>query len=352
MARPTPDFHERAGLLGDLSPLLRQLGLVIDLRVEDVTLLAAAAWIQADLRIRGAQPDQPVQPRTSCQVVGQTFTVRSSTDDYDLGMLRLGDESRFVVLDLDPDATALKLEQYARQVPRLAAAAGNGDTVSTAPSTLRATGFWGGPREPRRPTARSPRRGCGEGRGAARRHLRASATGRGHPRVRLEVWDDVSQTWYSLHRRLLSVDITGAGRVLDAKPDIGFLQGAALTSSDSAANGPKYAHEVLAGWDGWSLSAPRPGKVVVHVNGDEQVLDKPPPDPAPVNPVASRTVVAPVSLPRLRYGRRYAFRAYAVDLAGNSRPHTVGGLPVARRGPEDDPAPGATRGPFRPRPNR
>jgi hypothetical protein len=38
--RPDPDFHERVGLLGDLSPLLRRLGLVIDLRVDDPAWLA------------------------------------------------------------------------------------------------------------------------------------------------------------------------------------------------------------------------------------------------------------------------------------------------------------------------
>ncbi|MEZ5289678.1 MAG: hypothetical protein R2745_01205 [Vicinamibacterales bacterium] len=323
--KPTPDFHERAGLLGDLSPLLRRLGLVIDLRVQDVSRLAGAAWIQAGLVMRGAQAPQTVSPRTSCQVVGQTFTVRSATDDYDLGMLCLGDESRFVVLDLDPDATALKLEQYARQMPRIVAAADNGDAMTTAPSTLRATGF---------AVARVDRAAQLHDRldGAASRDaallagtaapLRQEEISRG---VRLEVWDDVSGQWHSLHRRRLSVDIAGVGRVLDAVPDTGFLQGAALTSSDQAPDGPKYAHEVLAGWDGWSLSAPRPGKVVVHDGGDERVLDAPPPDPAPVNPVASTTEVAPGTLPRLRYGRRYAFRAYAVDLAGNSRPHTVGG---------------------------
>src|SRR5690606_6626102 len=57
------------------------------------------------------------------------------------------------------------------------------------------------------------------------------------------------------------------------------------------------------------------------------VVDAPAPDPDPVNPVASSTEVAPGTLPRLRYGRHYAFRAYAVDLAGNSRPHSLGGVP-------------------------
>ncbi|MGE3706055.1 MAG: hypothetical protein AB7I13_12320, partial [Vicinamibacterales bacterium] len=339
--KPAPDFHERAGLIGDLAPLLRRLGLVIDLRVENPAQLASAAWIQADVSVRGvAQPHK--QPRTSCQVVGETFTAKSSSGDYELGMLKVGDEERYTVLDLDPDATALKLEQYTRQLPRIAAAANNGDPVTTAPATLRATGF---------ALARINRAQQLHDRvdGAAAKDaallagtlppLSQEEISRG---VRLEVWDDASREWHSLHQRRLTVEVDGAGEVLAGAPDTGFLQGAALTKSDSAPNGPKYAHEVLAGWDGWSLSAPRPGKVVVHENGQEVVMDAPPPDPEPVNPVASRSDVAPGTLPRLRYGRRYAMRAYAVDLAGNSRPHAVAG-PQPRDG-----RPGPAVGPIRP----
>lgn len=332
--KPTPDFHERAGLLGDLSPLLRKLGLVVDLRVNNLAQIAAAAWIQADIAIEGgAQPHQ--QPRTACQVVGETFTAPSSSGDYDLGMLRIGDEARYTVMDLDPDATALKLEQYARSLPRIVASANNSDPVNTAPSTLRATGL---------ALARVDRAEQLHDRldGAAAKDsallagtlppLAQEDISRG---VRLEVWDDASREWHSLHQRLLTVDVEAAGEVLSRAPDAGFLQGAALTKSDTAPNGPKYAHEVVAGWDGWSLSAPRPGKVVVHDKGKEEVLDAPPPDPAPANPVESRSEVAPRTLPRLRYGRRYAMRAYAVDLAGNSRPHDVSGAPPR----EDQPLP-------------
>jgi hypothetical protein len=322
--KPEPDFHERAALLGDLSPLLRGLGLVIDLHVDDLSQLANLEWIQATLTIPGLANAIGTQPRTACRVLGQTFTATSTSGDYELGMLRLGDETRFTVLDLDPDASALKLEQYVRTLPRLAAAERNGDAVNSAPSTLRATGL---------AIARINRaqRLHDQLQNAAAKDaaLRAGTAppldleqiSRG---IRLEVWDDASSGWHSLHERLLTVDVDDAGTVLDGAPDAGFLQGAALTHSAAVPDGPKYAHEVLAGWDGWSLSAPRPGKVVVHEAGDEQVLDDPPPDADPVNPVASTSAIAPGTLPRLRYGRRYAFRAYAVDLAGNSRPHALG----------------------------
>lgn len=322
--KPVPDFHERAGMLGDLSPLLRRLGLVIDLRVEKLPLLAGLVWLQGDVLVPGLTNPVKIQPRVACRVLGASFTASSASGDFDVAMLRIGDEDRFTVLDLDPDASGLKLEQYVRTVPRLAAAENNGDAETSAPSSLRATGFG---------IARADR--------AAMLHDRLDAAaakdaevlaGKAPPLsleqvsrgIRLEVWDDASGDWHSLHQRLLTVDVEGAGRVLDGVADVGFLQGAALTQADNQPAAPKHAHEVLAGWEGWSLAAPRPGNVVVHDDGDEKVLAEPPPDPSPVNPVASSGVVAPGSLPRLRYGWRYAFRAYAADLAGNSPPHDVG----------------------------
>ncbi len=329
--KPRPDFHGRASLLGDLSPLLRKLGLIIDLRVTDASRLAAAVWIQGSIVIEGLTNPVPRQPRTACKALGGTFTAVSSSGDYDLGMLRLADEGRFTVLDLDPDASALKLEQFVRTMPRLAAAALNGDAVNAAPSTLRATGI---------AVARQDRATQLYARvdGAAAKDaaimagtaplLTLEQISRG---IRLEVWDDISRRWHSLHERRLSVRVDGAGDVLSRAADTGFLQGAALTRSDTATNGPRYAHEVLAGWDGWSLSAPRPGKVVVHKDGEELVLDAPDVDPTPVHPVTSTSEVAPGTLPRLRYGRSYSLRAYAVDLAGNSRPHAVGDPPPNAR---------------------
>jgi hypothetical protein len=330
---PTPDFHERASMLGDLSPLLRQLGLVIDISVDDVGLLSSIVEIEADIVVPGLTNATPNQPRTACAVAGRTFAATSRTGDYLHGMLRVGDEERFTVLDLDPDASALKIENYLRNLPRLLATEANGDQVNSAPPTLRATGL---------AIARNDRAA------RLRQHLDDSAnrtdallngTGpalqiedlaRG---VRVEVWDDVSNEWHSLHHRVLDVIIDGAGLVIDDVADVGFLQGASLTRADNAQGGvpgaPLHAHEVLAGWDGWSLSAPRPGKMIVHQDGDEVLQDAPTPATNPVNPVASMTRVAPRTLPWLRYGRSYAFRAWAADLAGNSSPHRVAGAGAA-----------------------
>jgi hypothetical protein len=73
---------------------------------------------------------------------------------------------------------------------------------------------------------------------------------------------------------------------------------------------------------------------VVHRDGEEQVLDAPPDDPATGVHIRSR--VQPASLPALRYGRSYSFRLLGVDLAGNAVPRPSS--PEPPPGPPDDAA--------------
>lgn len=329
VAKPDPDFHERASLLGDLSPLLRRLGLIIDLHIEDLTQLNGVTAIRAQVEVPELANTVKIQPATACKVDGTDFFATSASGDYSGPLLRLGDEERFRVLDLDPDAAGLKVEQYMRTLPRLQATETNGDPTSSAPGTLRATGFSlariDRAEQLQEHLQDAPARDAAVMAGTAP-PLSLEDIARG---VRLEVWDDVSEEWHSLHKRRVDVEVEGAGLVLKDAPDTGFLQGASLTRLDGEEGGvdgsPYYAHEVLAGWDGWSLAAPRPGKVVVHEDGKEVLKDEPDPDPDPVNPVATTSRIEPLTLPWLRYGRRYAFRAWAVDLAGNSAPHEVAG---------------------------
>lgn len=313
---PPQEFHQRLGRLGDVSPLLRALGIVIDLQVIDVSQLAGLTAISADVVVPGLANEVHTQPRTACSATGHLFTAHTTSKRWRDGMLRIGDEGQFTVLDLDPDASALKLEAYVRTVPRLLALEGNANSdASAAPAALRSTGF--AVAEPDRATslhdrlAKAPAKAAAVTNGTAP-PLELEQVTRG---LRLEVWDDVSKAWHSLHRRLVSVTVAGTS-VLDKVGDEAFLQGASLTSSDTNAT-TMYAHEVLAGWDGWSLAAPRPEKVVVHDSGDEVITD-PTQLEQGKEPVHVDSVVAPGTLPRLRYGRSYSFRAFAVDLAGNS----------------------------------
>ncbi len=81
-------------------------------------------------------------------------------------------------------------------------------------------------------------------------------------------------------------------------------------------NAPKrlIVYESLFRWDGWSLSVPRPGRHLdLEDNPSQSLGDR-------LAKVSKMQVVfqpVPGTLPRLRFGRKYQFRARVVDLAGN-----------------------------------
>jgi hypothetical protein len=333
--RPVPDFHARAGSFGSTPALLRRLGLAVDLRIDDAAVLAgldAATWLAVRfVPAEGAEVTALAPPRTQVVVRGDVVAARSS-DAWVAGAVPLGDDS-YVVLDVDPDASGLKTEQHLRGLPRALATEVNGDPATSAPATLRSTGF---------AIARTDRVSATRAQVAKAEAMTTPVDGPGVTGpdllwddlvrgLRLEVWDDVTRTWHSLHeRRVTAVADPGDGpvTVLDDEPDVGFLQLSGLNRVPGNDANPYYLHEVVVGWDGWSLSAPRPGKVVVRDGGQETVVATPP--DAPATGVQITTRVEPGSLPRLRHGTSYSFRLVGVDLAGGS---------VRRAGPRG-PVPG------------
>lgn len=334
-ARPPrldPDFHDRCTLLGDTPGVLRELGLVIDLRVDDLDRLRDLTWIQGDIAIDGLANPVPAQPKVTCRAEGTSFWTVSSSGDYAAGALRLGDEQRYRVLDLDPDASGLKLERFLRSLARVFFSALNGDPAHAAPATLRASGFAiaraGRSDRLRSQVADAPALAAALEAGQAPPLDTESVT----QGVRLEVWDDVSGRWHSLHERLVTVEVDGTPVIVDDE-DAGFLQGAAVTRVDESVstdpNRPYHAHEVLAGWEGWSLAVPPPGNVAV----DEDTAPGPTPDEHRITPVAVRTRIRAGTLPWLRYRRSYAFRAWTTDLAGNSPPASTGAVLAGGSGP-------------------
>ena len=106
--------------------------------------------------------------------------------------------------------------------------------------------------------------------------------------------------------------MTAPSSPIDIPPDEGFLKG---TSSTSVPGGDDdlYLHEAVFGWDGWSLVAKRPGQTIIGNNVGTPDVE----NPTDI-PLITQFTPAPGTLPRLRFGRTYRFRARAVDLAGNS----------------------------------
>ncbi len=325
--RPEHDFHARVASFGSTPALLRRLGLAVDVVLDGVdaagarAALAGATWVSVTLTSPAADLDVLPPRRTSVLVDGVVFAARSSRA-WVGGALPLG-EDEWVVLDVDPDASGLKLDQHARNLVRQYASEANGDPATSAPGTLRSTGF----ALARRDRATQLRGRVQEAEQLAAddgaRELLLDDLVRG---IRVEVWDDVSGEWHSLHRRRVTVTGEGDPRptVLDDVPDVGFLQLSALNRAPGDAVNGYYLHEVVAGWDGWSLSAPRPGLTIVHVeppgpDGATEAVVGTPPD-EPIDGAHTTVRVEPASLPRLRYGTSYSFRVLGVDLAGNSVP--------------------------------
>jgi hypothetical protein len=329
--KPEHDFHQRVGGFGSTPVLLRALGLAIDLRIDDpdpAALLDGATWVTITLH-PPQDSDLTTLPsrRTAVITTGDVFQAQPSSTDWVGGALPLAADS-WRILDLDPDASGLKLDQHLRSLTRRLAIEANGDPTTSAPATLRTNGF---------AIARVGRADATQARVAtAEQQQNAGPDDPLHyddlvRGIRVQVWDDVTKEWHSLHRRCVTVTGTADYLVLDDAKDEGFLQLSALNRNPDLPDGPLYVHEVIAGWEGWSLSAPRPGKVIVHVeppNADgstEAVADSGPDatGDTPGDGIQTRSRVEPGSLPRLRYGTSYSFRILGVDLAGNSVPQQV-----------------------------
>jgi hypothetical protein len=143
-------------------------------------------------------------------------------------------------------------------------------------------------------------------------------------------YDTAPGTWYSLHQRINQyafAPLQGAAQPvsLPSTPyiDEGCIQ-LSLTQDSNDPSGAQKLNEVIARWEGWSLTVPRPGKSLnntgnpVSSDADEQKkyqLD---------DSVSFRLQVnmspAPKTLPRLRFGLSYSVKIRTVDLCGNSLP--------------------------------
>jgi hypothetical protein len=327
--KPTPDFHERCSLAADHPAVQRRLGLVVDLVAGDPDRLRESQWLSARI-VPGGDESACLETKTRCQVAGKDLVTVPRTDDWLNERLRLGNPDLFGLLDMDPDGSALKVDRFLWTVPRLLDVEANGDPVHAAPTALRSSGFT---------VVRHRKALDTQGRIGNQASLKGQVTGGKAPPLdtedvthglRVEVWDDTAKAWFTLHARRIDARALEHGRILRDVLEEGFIQGTVATEVDGVDDSPVHVHESVFGWEGWSLSAARPGKRVRHENGDE-IVEEQDAHVDPATPLIVTSEVEPGTLPRLRYGRSYAFRAWAVNLAGTSRPHAIGPAPE----PED-----------------
>ena len=375
---PEIDFHKIVSSLGSYPEILKALGLVINLQVP----LPAGLAVSSTVRVSpGWSPDsQPAtfnsdfSPRTA-YVLDSTrswFAPRPEKPDSDIidGLLKLNDHQSFPVMSVDVDGSALKMVNLAdRLTSATLAESENPATGGMQPMMLRMTPSGNGDGQPQAASGAAAQAEPGTqtiqpqdtvGLPALRTGgLSVSRTGKAEWLVnrfaratlnnqavekntpdqvtlyaedvvrgyRVDVWDSETKSWNSLCRRVGTYNFFEAN-LLRQYQDEGFAQLATTQSSVQSASGSDapqdlYLHESMFDWNGWSLCAPRPGKVI-NPDGVPQNLN----DPAEAQQRAQTEfkMVAtflpqPGSLPKLRFGRTYRVRARTVDLAGNSLAH-------------------------------
>ena len=371
---PSIDFHKIVSSLGNYPEIMKALGLVINLQAPLPAGLAASSTVSvAPVWPPDSMPasfSSDFSPRTAyvLDTTRSWFAPRPEKPDSDIidGQLKLNDHQSFPVMSVDVDGSALKMVDLADRLSSATLAEAEKPVAEGAhPMMLQMTpsGNGSGQAQASSGAAEQVEPGTQTVQPQAAVGLPALRTGglsvsragkaewlvslfaratlnnqavemntpeqitlyaedvvRGY---RVDIWDSQSNGWNSLCRRVGTYNFFEAN-LLRQYPDEGFVQLATTQSVEPAQGSGStqdlYLHEAMFNWNGWSLCAPRPGKVI-NPDGIPQRLD----DPAEAQQRAQSEfkmvasfVPAPGSLPKLRFGRTYRVRARVVDLAGNS----------------------------------
>ena len=337
-AVPEYDFHEIVSLLADHPNLLRRLGLIIDLVVEEPKPLTAFA-AQGVVRVipKGNLPEDPPRtPATRYELAKEWFGTRPlHGHQMKRGLLNLTQEF-WDLFQVDVDGAALQAVGFGGTLaglldPELRNAATPSETGAPA---LRSAGlalarFHRGDQLLDNLVGRRDTNGAIENFSTLPSgdpvEFNAEDLVRGY---RVDVWDEDAKggpVWRSLHERVTTHTVTGLADGLKPITDEGYIKATAASSEredNPSASDDLYVHETVVAWDGWSLAAPRPGKRIVEPGEGENGSSVADYDPAAgaVLPIVSSVRVASGTLPRLRLGHTYKLRVRTVDLVGNSRP--------------------------------
>ncbi len=329
------DFHQIVSAMGSYPSLLRRLGLVVDLLLDPAALAAAA---NGALSVKVVFPPGTLQiPQTASAAAPVTRTLLSAdrfrAESDATAPLRVNDglvnldPAQFSLLQVDVDGAGLKIMNFARSLYRRDDAERQVDPVTrhedrlgapalrTSGLTLVHTGraAFVAKRFDANKTGNAALEGQFAG-GTTPVELRAEDLVRGY---RVDIWDSASGKWQSLCRRTARYELDDGAVVIEANPEEeATIRLGATKSSDPGSNPTLlYLHEAMVSWAGWSLAAPPPGRTIgvddTKITGNDA-------EGSPDLKFKSRFKAVKGSLPRLRFGRSYAIRLRAVDLAGNS----------------------------------
>jgi hypothetical protein len=365
---PKLDFHQMVAGLGDYPGLERKLGLLIDLEVE-VPTSASLATLLASHSIRilpewtspASAFNNDFAPWTKL-LAGKFVAEPKPASDLVDGMLKLANvdaqflpdsKAEFDLLQLDVDGGSMKTLDFAGNmrrwlsVPRAYTAPDDGGLPSFRTCGLalvkRARAF----KLASTLLAMAPNNQAVENSPPSVDMnlpvlLYADDLVRGY---RVDIFDKTNAStavWRSLCKRVGTYSFPNSTQKPLSIPDEGYVKGATASSTvNGASDSDLYLHETLFQWEGWSLSAPRPGKTIVAENYDSS--GNPLKSPTRKNEytgealqvqnenvasVANRAVDGvnvetafvpqPGTLPRLRFGHTYRMRVRAADIAGNS----------------------------------
>ncbi len=338
-AVPQFDFHQAVSLLGRHPALLRLFGLVYELELTAPGGLSGVVAVSVLPRwtpkLGGPPRTTDIKPVTMTNAAEWIPAHRSSDPEISAGYMRFSDPD-YEVVELDLDGATLKAFNFVQGIEYANTEMASADTPTNyAVPSLRSAGLsvartgkalslfqnWQNNNAFNSAIEASPP-------GPVTLHFEDLAQG-----YRIDVWSKEKGRWYQLCARTGAKHPGLGGYGIGSPPtvvpvpsgDEGWVEPATTQSSTpSGPNPPVYVPEYLMRWSGWSLVGSRPGKHLSDIPSDGLENDEA--NPANGN-LALRIDYAatPGTLPTLRFGRTYRFRARAVDLAGNSVPFTDSG---------------------------
>jgi len=372
---PTPpkyDFHRIVAALASYPEIMRELGLVLDFTIDkfppDITdgkIRLKISWNN------NHNPATDETPWTEFQTDKERFTVKprptrrvrtipsttgrgiiKPSDEINIGLLNLENSNdkytepgneQFGVYQVDPDGAALKTVDFVLSAQNLLSTNPTYTTGDKQGLPALRSGGLGVFRHNRKEKViedaeqASANNQILEGVFPDKEiELFADDLLRGY---RVDVMDVVKGEWYSLCERkgeykLVPTDVTKENVKKEGEElpiseyDEGYVSGPSTTTDPEELEEGKpenhYLHETLFRWTGWSLCCPRPERFLKDeaIGGNSNLQKEVPTDDEPVAEngcgVIAKFKVKPNSLPRLRFGNEYRFRARIVDLAGNS----------------------------------